>query len=183
MIEPKAEMRGEARCREILEVGSEASQDDIRRAHGFLKALYAPGSTGLSAPYLDEFAPEIQAGILAEIEAAFAELCLLHDAANLPPAPPPRMLSREPDRILDGPALRAIREAEGFTLERMATETSVRQTCVEALEEERYRDLPSAAVIVRGYVTAYLSALGRTDDATVADYVRRFQAWQGKPKA
>ena len=170
---------GEARCRELLEVGPEASQEEIRRAYAFLKDLYAPGSALLAAPAMDEFAPEVQAALLAEIEAAYRELCGLKEAAAFLPAPA-RPALPDPDRVLDGPGLRRLREAQGFSLERMANETSVRQMYLEALEEERFRDLPSAAVIVRGYLTACFAALGMSAEASVADYVGRYQRWQGK---
>lgn len=168
---------GEARCREVLEVGPEAPRDEIRRAYAFLKDLYAPGSALLAAPAMDEFAPGLQAGILEEIEAAYRELCGLEEA---PMPAPPAPVFVDPDRVLDGPGLRRLREAQGFSLERMATETSVRAMYLEALEEERFRDLPSAAVIVRGYLTACFAALGVGAEASVADYVRRYQRWQGK---
>ncbi|WP_306599897.1 RodZ family helix-turn-helix domain-containing protein [Geothrix sp. 21YS21S-2] len=166
---------GEARCRELLEVDAGAGLDEIRRAHTFLKGLYS----GSGLPSMDEFGPAAQARVLAEVEAAYAELCGILDAPHPPPRPLPAP-AREPDRILDGPALKRTREAAGVTLDRMAAETNVRLAYLEALEEERFRDLPSAAVIVRGYLTAYLAALGLGAGATVADYALRFQRWQGK---
>ncbi|BDU73614.1 helix-turn-helix domain-containing protein [Mesoterricola silvestris] len=166
---------GEARCREILEVDPGAGLDEIRRAHTFLKGLYA----GSTLPTMDEFDPEAQARVLAEVEAAFAELCGLLDGPQPPPRPVPAP-ARDPGGVLDGPALRRTREAAGFTLERMAGETHVRISYLQALEEESFLDLPSAAVIVRGYLTAYFAALGQDPGGTVADYVQRFQRWQGK---
>ncbi|GEM_PF-1287342 len=170
---------GEARCREILEVGPEATQEDIRRAYIFLRGLYAPDSPALAAPSMDEFDPLVVARILAEVEAAYAELCERQEAA-LPAPLPVRTVVSEPDHALDGPSMRALREAGGFTLERLASETSIRLAYLEALEEERFRDLPSAPVIVRGYLTAYLAALGVGGEATITGYVHRFQMWQGK---
>ena len=171
--------RGEAWCRQMLEVGPGDGLEEIRRAYAFLKGLYAPGSALLAAPTMDEFAPEVQAGVLEDVEAAFAELCGLFEAAQ-PPMPAVRPPRPDPDRLLDGAGLRRLRESQGFTLERLATETSVRQPYLEALEEERFRDLPSAAVIVRGYLTACFAALDTSAEASVSDYVRRYQQWQGK---
>lgn len=173
----RPEPMGEARCREILEVEPGAGLEEIRRAHAFLKGLYAAGTNGL--PSMDEFDPAVQARILDEVEAAFLELCGLLDAPR-PPSRPAQVPAQEPDRMLDGAALRRMRESAGLTLERMAAETNVRVTYLEALEEERYRDLPSAGVIVRGYLTAYLAALGLNAEASVADYVLRYQRWHGK---
>jgi hypothetical protein len=170
---------GEERCRELLEVGPEATLEEVRRAHAFLKGLYAPGSAMLAAPSMDEFAPEAQARILAEVEEAYLELCALLGAVQASP-PPVRKILPDPDRLLDGPGLRRLRETQGFTLDHLAAETSVRLSYLEALEEERFQDLPSAAVIVRGYLTACFAALGMSADASVADYVRRYQHWQGR---
>jgi len=164
---------GEARCRELLEVAPDAGLDEVRRAYGFLRGLYSPGSTALGAAAMDEFSPEAQARVLAEVEAAYLELCGLLE--KVAPPPPPRRSLPAPDKVLDGPGLRRIREAAGFTLEHLAAETSVRQTFLTALEEERFNDLPAAAVIVRGYLTAYLAALGIDSEGTVTDYVRRCQ--------
>jgi hypothetical protein len=173
----RPEPYGEARCREILELEPGAGLDEVRRAHTFLHNLYAPGG-GLNAPAMDEFDEAEQARILAEVEAAFVELCGLLDT----PFPPPRPARAEApeDRILDGAGLRHVREAAGYDLERLAAETNVRAAFLEALEDERFRDLPSAAVIVRGYLTASFAALGLSAEASVADYVLRFQRWQGK---
>ena len=164
---------GETRCREILEVAPDAGLDEVRRSYGFLRGLYGPGASVLGAAGMDEFSPEAQARVLAEVEAAYLELCGLLETAA--PPPPPRRILPAPDQILDGPGLRRVREAAGFTLEYLAAETSVRQAFLAALEEERFNDLPAAAVIVRGYLTAYLAALGMDSEATVIDYVRRCQ--------
>jgi hypothetical protein len=148
-------------------VGPEAGPDEVRRAYLFLRGLYAEGSALLPDLSMDEFDPKVQARVLEDIEAAHAELCPLLEPA--PPAPGPARAG-----------LRALRESAGYSLDILASETSVRRSYLEALEEERFPDLPSAAVIVRGYLTAYLSALGAPSEATVQDYVRRFQARQGK---
>ncbi|BDU77472.1 helix-turn-helix domain-containing protein [Mesoterricola sediminis] len=170
---------GEAKCREILEVDASAGLEEIRRAHAFLRALYGGGDSPFPMPSMDEFSPEARARVLEEVEAAFQELCSLVEPAP-PPPPAARPRAPEPRGILDGPALRALRESQGLTLEHLAQETSIRIPFLAALEAERFQDLPGAAVIVRGYLTAYLAALGVDAEATVADYARRCQAAQGR---
>lgn len=168
---------GEARCREILEVGPEAGLEEIRRAHAFLRSLYGSEASAFPLPSMDEFSPEARAEVLKEVEAAYLEL-----SASLEPAPPPPPAARpappQPRGILDGPGLKALREGQGLTLEHMVQETSIRLPFLDALEQERFRDLPSMAVIVRGYLTAYLAALGLSAEDTVADYARRCQEAQ-----
>ena len=168
---------GEARCWEILEVGPETTREELRHAYLALKGLYSAGS-GMDLPAMDEFDPAVQAGIMADIEAAYLELCGLQDPPPPPPAPPP--VAPPPGQILDGPALRRIREGAGITLDHLVAETSIRPNYLEALEEERFQDLPSAPVIVRGYLTAYLAVLGFASEASVVDYGLRFQRWRGK---
>jgi len=107
---------------------------------------------------------------------------LVEDFARTPdPIVPPGV--KHPD-LLESATARQFTSLGGEpkykTLEHMAADTSVRLVYLEALEEERFKDLPSAQVIVRGYLSAYLSALGMDPEATLTDYLGRFQRWQGK---
>ncbi|HLO65793.1 MAG TPA: hypothetical protein VK188_02165, partial [Holophaga sp.] len=110
--------RGEAKCREILEVGPEAGLDEVRRSYAFLRSLYGGEASAFPLPSMDEFSPEARAGVLREVEEAWQEL-----SAVLEPAPPPPTAARpappQPRGILDGPGLRALREGQGLTLEHM----------------------------------------------------------------
>jgi len=68
-----------------------------------------------------------------------------------------------------GGYLRALREAKGASLEDMARSTRVGIRHLEALEEERLTDLPSA-VFVRGFVRAYCSFLRESPEAALGHY-------------
>ena len=81
---------------------------------------------------------------------------------------------------MDGKALRRFREAAGVPLDLVASRTHVRAEHLRALEEERYWDLPPAAVNVRGFLAAYLAELGLPVDEIAAPYMERFQAWRAR---
>lgn len=173
---------GEAACRKILEVSREASMDEITQAYHRLKRFYLDDRAPFTAPSMDEFSDEARGEILAELEAAYAELCPLLEAAqvHVHPAPPPLLETGLP---MDGPALRRIRETEGLSLDFIASQTHVRREYLQALEEERYADLPHAAVNVRGFLGAYVIELGLPTEAVVHGYMQRYLQWQArKPK-
>jgi cytoskeletal protein RodZ len=86
----------------------------------------------------------------------------------------------EPQQLVDGTALRCAREAAGLTLEHVMAETNVRLDYLLALEEERFQDLPSAPVYVRGYLTNYLTAIGLMSERVVYEYMNRHLKWQAK---
>lgn len=173
---------GEAECRRILEVSEQASMEDITHEYHRLKRIYGEEGGAFDSLSIDEFSPAIRRQILEEIEAAYKELCKLHVEA--PPMIPARMERRlDGDSPFDGIALRKAREASGFSLDRVVSETNVRRDYLSALEEERFQDLPSAAVYVRGYLTAYLAAIGQMSEQVVSDYMGRHRQWlarQGK---
>ena len=70
-----------------------------------------------------------------------------------------------------GQRLRAAREAQGLTLERVAEATKVRESLLQALEEMRLADLPSRPFAI-GYVRAYAEAVGLDPDAISARFRR-----------
>jgi hypothetical protein len=169
----------EHHCRRILEVSDSASMEDITNEYHRLKRIYGEEGGTFDTLSMDEFSPAIRRRILEEIEAAYKELCQLH--VEVPPHLPVRpALVLDASLPFDGAALRKAREASGLSLEWVVAETNVRQDYLSALEEERYEDLPSASVYVRGYLTAYLAAIGQMDEQVVSDYMQRHRQWQAR---
>lgn len=168
----------EGRCREILEVPDTATLEEIHQAYQRLKRLYEDDRASFLAPSMDEFSPEAREAILVELTAAHNRLCQQHEIAHpqIHVLPPPPL--DEAHLPTDGPSLRKIREATGATLEYLASETHVREDFLKALEEERFADLPHAAVNVRGFLAAYVTELGLPTEAIVDGYMQRYQAWQ-----
>lgn len=74
------------------------------------------------------------------------------------------------DAVRLGDELREARETLGYALEDMAKHLRIRRVYLQALEEGRWRDLPSAAYAI-GFVRNYAGALG----LDAAETVRRFR--------
>ena len=68
-----------------------------------------------------------------------------------------------------GGRLRALREARGLDLERIAAQLHLERRVVEAMEQERYQDLPTP-VFVAGYYRNYARLLGIDPNPIVAAY-------------
>jgi len=169
----------ELHCRQVLEVSPQASMEEITNEYHRLKRIYGDEGGTFDGLSMDEFSPAIRRGILEEIEAAYKELSQLHVEA--PPLLPPKpALVLDASLPFDGIALRRAREATGLSLERVVSETNVRVDYLSALEEERFDDLPTASVYVRGYLTAYLAAIGQMDEQVVSDYMQRHRLWHAR---
>jgi len=68
-----------------------------------------------------------------------------------------------------GDALRAARESRELTLEQVEKTTRIRRVFLQALEEDRFDDLP-APVYTRGFIRNYARLLGLDPDDMVAAY-------------
>ena len=164
----------EALALRILELPPAASTEDILRAYHLLRRLHGRNGAVFCAPGMEEFAPEARAAILDQVEAAYALLNVREEP--LPPSPAPRP---EPEQLPAAPSpLRQAREAAGISLETVSQETHVRLEYLGALEEERFEHLRLATVNVRGYLTAYLIAIGLSVEDVVPPYMKRFLEWQ-----
>lgn len=162
--------------RQVLEVSRDASMEEIAQAYHRLKRFYQDDRAPYTAPSMDEFSDEARASILKDIETAYHELGQAHTETqvHVHPAPPPTLKARLP---MDGPALREIREAEGLSLDFIASQTHVRREYLQAFEEERFADLPHAAVNVRGFLAAYVAEMRLPVEAVVHGYMQRYQQW------
>jgi hypothetical protein len=169
----------ERECRRILEIADDASLEEIGQAYHLLKRLYENERAVFSAPSMDEFSPDSRNMILEEIETAYRELSHLLAAAQPQVHVVPVVLPKL-DRPLDGRALRSLREAAGISLEYVASQTHVRLEHLTAMEEDRFWDLPPAAVNVRGFLSAYAMEIGLPVDDVVPPYMERFQKWQAR---
>jgi flagellar biosynthesis protein FlhG len=76
-----------------------------------------------------------------------------------------------------GAELRDERLHQHLTLEGIAEQTKIRRAYLQAIEEERFGDLP-AAVFVRGFLREYARSLGLPGDEVMRQYMKRYQDWQ-----
>ncbi len=92
--------------------------------------------------------------------------------AQIPDAtPPPRI----PD-VVNGPALRLLRESAGLSIEQIAALSKVGSRFLLALEEDRHKALPGR-VFARGFLIEYARALRVSESDLVERYLRH---WNGK---
>ena len=82
----------------------------------------------------------------------------------------------------DGPRLRRARMHRGFELEDIGEITKITVTHLQAIEDEAFDTLP-AAVYVRGFVAAYVRAIGLDPKRVVTSYMARLEeARRGKAR-
>ena len=92
--------------------------------------------------------------------------------AQIPaPMPPPKI----PD-VVNGPALRLLRENSGLSIEQIAALSKVGSRFLLALEEDRHKALPGR-VFARGFLIEYARALRVSEHDLVERYLRH---WNGK---
>ena len=84
----------------------------------------------------------------------------------------PDKSEQEKPQRLDGPGLKAIREAQGRDLESIARVTKISTSKLMALESNSYSNLP-VRVYLNGFVKEYARALGLDPDKVAEEYLRR----------
>jgi flagellar biosynthesis protein FlhG len=181
---------------EILEVARDGTADQVERAYRVARATYASDSLATYSVY-DE---SEQRALQERIELAYAVLSDTQQRsaydASLGPGPRVELslsfadegeqgLENAPeirgfeesveDGPFDGARLRRWRIARGIELERIASATKISASYLRSLEEERFDALP-ASVYVRGFLTAYVRAVGLDADRVVPNYMERVAA-------
>lgn len=73
-----------------------------------------------------------------------------------------------------GEVLQAERQAQDVSLESLAAQTRIKVSLLEALEDNRFEELP-AAVFVKGYIRAYARVLGFDEKPVIALLRRDFK--------
>ncbi|MGB9236900.1 MAG: helix-turn-helix transcriptional regulator, partial [Terriglobales bacterium] len=72
-----------------------------------------------------------------------------------------------------GEKLRLEREKRKITLEQISSTTKIGTRMLQALEEEKFSQLPGG-IFNKGFVRAYARTLGLDEDQTVADYLEAY---------
>ena len=76
-----------------------------------------------------------------------------------------------------GADLREERQRLRLALETIAEKTKIRRAYLQAIEEERFGELP-AAVFVRGFLREYARCLGLPGEDVARNYMKRYRDWQ-----
>lgn len=183
---------------EILELTPDATADQIERAYRVARSTYSADSLATYSVYDDNELSALQ----ERIELAYAVLSdetrrIEYDAARGPGggarielalsfadeddhglenAPEIRGFEESvEDGPIDGARLRRWRIARGIEIDRVASTTKISASYLRSLEEERFDALP-ATVYVRGFLTAYVRAVGLDAERIVPHYMERVLA-------
>ncbi|MBM4383643.1 MAG: helix-turn-helix domain-containing protein [Deltaproteobacteria bacterium] len=181
---------------EILEVARDANAEQIERAYRIARATYSADSLATYSVYDDKEVSALQErielaySVLRDVDQRAAydatlggeprvELALSfadESEDELEAAPEIRGFEESVyEGGVDGARLRRWRMARGIELERIASATKIGASYLKSLEEEDFAALP-ATVYVRGFVTAYVRAVGLDADRVVPIYMQRVLA-------
>lgn len=189
---------------EVLEVGAEATVEDLERAYRIMRATFEEDSLATYSVCAPEEAERMRERIelayqvltdpelRSEYDQGLGEAPMQSIDDELDPsndqAPPPLEVSPEiagfddleEDGPIGGSTLRRARLQHGIDLERIAATTKISSAHLQCLEEERFCDLP-AAVYVRGFLTAYARCVGLDPSRIVGPYLEKLELERTPP--
>lgn len=82
--------------------------------------------------------------------------------------------------VYTGEFLRRYRESRGLALKEIAERTRIGARSLQAVEEERFEDLPDARVYVRGFVRCLAEEVGLDPDLAAKSYLVRWASWNAE---
>ncbi len=181
---------------EILELTRDATVDQVERAYRVARSTYSADSLATYSVYdeaeLDamqerielayavlsnellrrEYDATVGSSVKVELSLSFAD----EDDQGLENAAEIRGFEESVEEgPFDGARLRRWRIARGIELDRVASTTKIGASYLRSLEEERFDALP-ASVYVRGFLTAYVRAVGLDAERVVPPYMERVLA-------
>src|SRR5450432_821136 len=185
---------------DVLWIHQSASDEDLRRAYKRQRELYQPGSLPLTSLLKGELLRTEQARVEEAHDTLLDPLRRKAYDASVFPAEqaetPPRnaaldsaleaersMLQKELSREINGETeftgalLRKVRESHGIELAEIAKLTKISSTYLQAIEAERFADLP-ALVYTRGFVQQLAKFLKLDPTQVSKTYLRRLREWR-----
>lgn len=89
----------------------------------------------------------------------------------------PEATKRASSEAFSGARLKKIREDKGLTIAELSSRTKISKAVLQALEEERYANMPNARVYVRGFVRCVARELELDLDAVSKSYLPAWERW------
>ncbi len=191
---------GDPNLYDVLWTHQSASDEDLRRAYKRQRELYQPGSLPLTSLLKGDQLRAEQARVEEAHDTLLDPLRRkAYDASVFPATPfelPKRnaaldsaleaersMLQKELAREINGETeftgtlLRKVRESHGVELSEIAKLTKISSTHLQAIEAERYAELP-ALVYTRGFVQQLAKFLKLDPTQVSKTYLRRLREWR-----
>jgi flagellar biosynthesis protein FlhG len=191
---------GDPNLYDVLWTHQSASDEDLRRAYKRQRELYQPGSLPLTSLLKGDQLRAEQARVEEAHDTLLDPLRRkAYDASVFPATPfeqPKRnagldsaleaersMLQKELAREINGETeftgtlLRKVRESHGIELSEIAKLTKISSTHLQAIEAERYAELP-ALVYTRGFVQQLAKFLKLDPTQVSKTYLRRLREWR-----
>jgi len=169
---------------DVLEVPTDASESQIRKAYWHLKELYSKESI-VSVPVEDEITKEQKKDILDQIEKAYSALIGIHEKKpqNNIKTDTEKISQKELQAItaeitaFSGHDLKKIREHLGLDLIDICSLTKIQVQNLKNIESENYENLPPE-VFIRGFVKSYSNCLSLDSKKVVSDYMIKYKIWK-----
>ncbi len=191
---------GDPNLYDVLWTHQSASDEDLRRAYKRQRELYQPGSLPLTSLLKGDQLRTEQARVEeahdtlldplrrkaydasvfpAERAEAPARNAALDSALEAERAMLQKELAREinGETEFTGTLLRKVRESQGVELSEIAKLTKISQTHLQAVEAERFAELP-ALVYTRGFVQQLAKFLKLDPTQVSKTYLRRLREWR-----
>jgi hypothetical protein len=166
------------RALSVLELDAGAPLAAVRTSYERLRALFGHDSIVTSALLDQELTDSRRREIMEEVERAYrTALVFIGSGQDAPEGGAGRAANDEPAAMpalveYSGAELRAVREAQGASLDDVARATRIQAKYFRAIEEERMEALPEE-VFVRGYLAAYARFLGVDREPLTTRYMQR----------
>jgi hypothetical protein len=160
---------------EMLELKTEASHADVKKAYLLLKEIYGKDSLALLA-VPDDILPAQTEDIQDRIEESYLALAEMF-------AKEKQVVAGFIDQVVadqmefDGAVLREIRRRLGVSLDDMAMATRVPSQHLVNIEADNFSELP-VAVYTRGFVMHYAGFLALDPELVAKSYMANFRQYQ-----
>jgi len=118
-----------------------------------------------------------------EVPEAVEPVELVTAEATEPPVRVSNLPALDERTVYTGALLEAVREARGISLKEVSAKTRIGVPSLQAVEEERFADLPNARIYVRGFVRCLAQEIGLDAEQVARTYLPRWERWFEEQKS